>query len=171
MAILAEAVAAALIVLGAFFLFVGSFGLARLPDTMRRLHAPTKATTLGIGCTLIASMVWFAGVAGRVRSVSVRLSVSLLSVCLSLCMSVSLSSCLLRPLPRCLSVLALSVKRGKMRFALGSHSFEMSGTNTTHAHTHTRIHTHTHIRTLAANRVAEAMPFMVPLSTVCLGAL
>jgi multicomponent K+:H+ antiporter subunit G len=64
MAILAEAVAAALIVLGAFFLFVGSFGLARLPDIMRRLHAPTKATTLGIGCTLIASMVWFAGVAG-----------------------------------------------------------------------------------------------------------
>lgn len=64
MTLFAEALAAALIVLGAFFLFVGSFGLAKLPDMMRRLHAPTKATTLGIGFTLIASMVWFGGVAG-----------------------------------------------------------------------------------------------------------
>jgi multicomponent K+:H+ antiporter subunit G len=64
MAVLAEGVAAAFIVIGAFFLFVGSFGLAKLPDLMRRLHAPTKATTLGIGCMLIGSMVWFAGVKG-----------------------------------------------------------------------------------------------------------
>jgi multicomponent K+:H+ antiporter subunit G len=62
---LAEAVAALLIVLGAVFLFVGSLGLATLPDMMRRLHAPTKATTLGIGFTLIASMIWSAGVADR----------------------------------------------------------------------------------------------------------
>lgn len=65
MAPIAEAIAATLLVVGAVFLFVGSFGLAKLPDTMRRLHAPTKATTLGVGCTLIASMVWFAGVEGR----------------------------------------------------------------------------------------------------------
>jgi multicomponent K+:H+ antiporter subunit G len=50
---------AALIVVGGVFLFVGSFGLAKLPDTMRRLHAPTKATTLGIGSILIASMLYF----------------------------------------------------------------------------------------------------------------
>lgn len=49
----------ALICLGAFFLFVGSLGLAKLPDLMRRLHGPTKATTLGIGSTLIASMLYF----------------------------------------------------------------------------------------------------------------
>ncbi|WP_425503399.1 Na+/H+ antiporter subunit G [Rhizobium oryzihabitans] len=59
-----ETVASILIVVGAFFLLVGSFGLAKLPDTMRRLHAPTKATTLGIGSLLIASMVYFAGTAG-----------------------------------------------------------------------------------------------------------
>ncbi len=47
------------IVIGGAFLFVGSFGLAKLPDTMRRLHAPTKATTLGIGSLLIASMLYF----------------------------------------------------------------------------------------------------------------
>lgn len=50
---------AALICLAAFFLFVGSLGLAKLPDLMRRLHGPTKATTLGIGSLLIASMMFF----------------------------------------------------------------------------------------------------------------
>ncbi len=54
-----EILVAGLIYLGAFFLFVGSFGLAKLPDLMRRLHGPTKATTLGIGALLIASMLFF----------------------------------------------------------------------------------------------------------------
>lgn len=54
-----DIVVSALICLGAFFLFVGSFGLAKLPDLMRRLHGPTKATTLGIGALLIASMLYF----------------------------------------------------------------------------------------------------------------
>jgi multicomponent K+:H+ antiporter subunit G len=54
-----ELVSAAFIVIGAIFVFVGSFGLAKLPDTMRRLHGPTKATTLGIGALLIASMLYF----------------------------------------------------------------------------------------------------------------
>ena len=41
--------------------FVGSFGLIKLADPMSRLHAPTKATTLGVGGVLIASMLhsWF----------------------------------------------------------------------------------------------------------------
>ncbi|MFN3351088.1 Na+/H+ antiporter subunit G [Pseudorhodoplanes sp.] len=54
-----EVLVSAFIVVGGFFLFVGSFGLAKLTDTMRRLHAPTKATTLGIGALLIASMLYF----------------------------------------------------------------------------------------------------------------
>jgi multicomponent K+:H+ antiporter subunit G len=54
-----ETASASFIVLGSVFLFVGSFGLAKLPDTMRRLHGPTKATTLGIGSLLIASMIYF----------------------------------------------------------------------------------------------------------------
>lgn len=57
MAFALELLIAALLVIGAFFLLVGSFGLAKLPDMMRRLHAPTKATTLGIGAILIASMI------------------------------------------------------------------------------------------------------------------
>ena len=56
---LGEIAVSALICLAAFFLFVGSLGLAKLPDLMRRLHGPTKATTLGIGSMLIASMLYF----------------------------------------------------------------------------------------------------------------
>ena len=64
MSVIVEALIALVILIGAFFLFVGSLGLAKLPDLMRRLHAPTKATTLGVGAMLIASMLYFLLVAG-----------------------------------------------------------------------------------------------------------
>lgn len=54
-----ELLVSALIVIGASFALVGSWGLVRLPDLMSRLHAPTKATTLGVGGALVASMVYF----------------------------------------------------------------------------------------------------------------
>ncbi len=47
------------LVLAGVFGLVGSFGLIKLKDTMQRLHAPTKATTLGVGGVLIASMLYF----------------------------------------------------------------------------------------------------------------
>ena len=50
---------AALVVTGAAFALIGSWGLAKLADFLKRLHGPTKATTLGVGCVLIASMLWF----------------------------------------------------------------------------------------------------------------
>ena len=56
---ISEIAITALIYLAAFFLFVGSLGLAKLPSLMQRLHGPTKATTLGIGSLLIASMLYF----------------------------------------------------------------------------------------------------------------
>jgi multicomponent K+:H+ antiporter subunit G len=49
----------ALILTGAIFTFIGSLGLARLRDFYTRLHGPTKATTLGVGCLLVASAVFF----------------------------------------------------------------------------------------------------------------
>jgi multicomponent K+:H+ antiporter subunit G len=48
-----------LILIGAGFTLVGSLGLLRLRDFYSRLHAPTKATTLGVGSLLIASAVFF----------------------------------------------------------------------------------------------------------------
>ena len=47
------------ILVGAGFALVGSIGLARLPDFYTRLHGPTKATTLGVGGLLIASIIYF----------------------------------------------------------------------------------------------------------------
>lgn len=64
MTFLVELVISLLIVLGGIFLLVGSLGLIKLPDLMTRLHAPTKATTLGVGGALIASMIYFLGVEG-----------------------------------------------------------------------------------------------------------
>lgn len=52
-----EALAAACLVAGSFFLLVGALGLLRLPDVFMRLHAPTKASTLGVGGFLIASIL------------------------------------------------------------------------------------------------------------------
>lgn len=46
-----------LLLIGGVFVLIGSIGLSRLPDFYTRLHAPTKATTVGMGGILIASMV------------------------------------------------------------------------------------------------------------------
>jgi multicomponent K+:H+ antiporter subunit G len=48
-----------LILVGAGFTLIGSLGLMRLRDFYSRLHAPTKATTLGVGSLLIASALFF----------------------------------------------------------------------------------------------------------------
>lgn len=56
---MAEIIVSLLILVGAFFAFVGSFGLYRLDDFFLRLHGPTKATTLGVGGLLLASAVFF----------------------------------------------------------------------------------------------------------------
>ena len=60
MELFAEIVISLLLVIAGIFGFLGSFGLMKLNDTMRRLHAPTLATTLGVGGVLIASMIYFA---------------------------------------------------------------------------------------------------------------
>ena len=48
---------AAMLVLGGVFALVGAVGMLRFPDFYMRLHAPTKATTLGIGGVLLASLL------------------------------------------------------------------------------------------------------------------
>jgi len=66
MTILAEFLIAFLLVVSGVFGLVGSVGLVKLPDPMTRLHAPTKATTLGVGGVLIASMLYFLAFGGQV---------------------------------------------------------------------------------------------------------
>ncbi len=58
-AALAEILVSALIVIGGSFALIGSWGLVRLPSLMERLHGPTKASTLGLGAILGASVLWF----------------------------------------------------------------------------------------------------------------
>lgn len=58
---LVEAAVAFMLLVGGFFLLVGAVGLARFPDFFMRLHAPTKASTLGVGGVLVASMLWHWG--------------------------------------------------------------------------------------------------------------
>lgn len=55
--VLIEWLAAALLLVAAFFLLVGSIGLVRLQDAFMRLHAPTKSSTLGVGGVLVASLL------------------------------------------------------------------------------------------------------------------
>lgn len=50
-------IAAALIVIGALFSLVAAIGLIRLPDLYTRMHAASKAGTMGSGLVLIAIAV------------------------------------------------------------------------------------------------------------------
>ncbi len=61
---IAELVVVAFVIVGSVFTLIGSFGLARLPDFYTRLHGPTKATTLGVGALVAASIVHSAAQGG-----------------------------------------------------------------------------------------------------------
>jgi multicomponent K+:H+ antiporter subunit G len=58
MSTLTEAVLSLLLLTGGIFLLAGSIGLVRLQDIYMRLHAPTKASTLGIGLVLLVSAIY-----------------------------------------------------------------------------------------------------------------
>lgn len=60
-----EYTVSALLVIGGLFTLVGAIGLARLPDFFTRLHGPTKATTIGVGAIMLASVVWFTVADGK----------------------------------------------------------------------------------------------------------
>ena len=57
MSVIFEFLVAFFLVVSGIFGFVGSYGMIKLKDPMSRLHAPTKATTLGVGGVLIASII------------------------------------------------------------------------------------------------------------------
>lgn len=61
-----ECLISGLLVLGSSFVLIGAIGLYRMPDFFTRLHGPTKATTLGVGSIILASLVFFTELSGRV---------------------------------------------------------------------------------------------------------
>ncbi|WP_414636990.1 Na+/H+ antiporter subunit G [Arenimonas sp.] len=58
MSAVTEYLVCALLLLGGGFALVGSWGMAKLDDFYKRLHGPTKASTLGVGGVLLAAMLW-----------------------------------------------------------------------------------------------------------------
>jgi len=57
--LLRAVVVTALIAVGSFFLFVGTVGLLRLPEVYNRLHATSKATTIGAASMFLAGFVYY----------------------------------------------------------------------------------------------------------------
>ncbi|MDJ0896854.1 MAG: monovalent cation/H(+) antiporter subunit G [Alphaproteobacteria bacterium] len=62
-----ELLTAAFVVAGGLFAFAAALGVLRLPDVLIRMHASTKAGTLGCGLILVAVAVHFgeAGIVAR----------------------------------------------------------------------------------------------------------
>jgi multicomponent Na+:H+ antiporter subunit G len=54
-----EILAAILLFTGSCFSLLAAFGIVRLPDLFTRLHAATKASTLGVGCLMVAVAIHF----------------------------------------------------------------------------------------------------------------
>ncbi len=54
-----ELIVAACLLAGGFFLFVAGLGILRLPDVLIRMHASTKAGTLGVGLVFGAAALYF----------------------------------------------------------------------------------------------------------------
>lgn len=55
----------ALLILGSSIALIGALGLMRLPNFYQRIHAAAITITLGIGCILIASMIYFTALQSR----------------------------------------------------------------------------------------------------------
>ncbi|MDZ7597758.1 MAG: monovalent cation/H(+) antiporter subunit G [Desulfobacterales bacterium] len=64
-------IAAALLLVGSLFCLVAAVGMLRLPDTLIRMHAATKAGTLGTGCILAAEAVAAGELATTLRAAAV----------------------------------------------------------------------------------------------------
>jgi len=59
LALVRNAVTIALLLVGCFFLTIGTIGLLRFPDVYNRLHATSKATTLGAASVFLAGFAHF----------------------------------------------------------------------------------------------------------------
>ncbi len=64
-----ELITIALISVGAFFVLVSAIGILRFKDLPMRMHASSKASTLGVICILAAVAVHFADIAVTARIV------------------------------------------------------------------------------------------------------
>ena len=68
---MSETIGAVLLIAGGFFVLVAALGIVRLPDVFMRMHAATKAGTLGAGLVLVAAAVVFGELGVAVKGVVV----------------------------------------------------------------------------------------------------
>jgi len=66
-----------LMILGSIFCLVASVGVVRLPDALTRMHAATKAGTLGTGLLVIAAAFYYRQLGISLRAATVILLVLL----------------------------------------------------------------------------------------------
>ena len=64
-----EIITAILILIGAFLALSASLGLVRFPDLYARMHAASKAGTLGAGCLFAAAAVHFSDTEITIRAI------------------------------------------------------------------------------------------------------
>ena len=63
------------ILAGLLFFLAGTIGLLRLPDTLSRLHALTKADNLGLGLIVLGLLLQAPGLLGGIKLILVWLLV------------------------------------------------------------------------------------------------
>ncbi|MCJ8502658.1 monovalent cation/H(+) antiporter subunit G [Desulfatitalea alkaliphila] len=68
---MSEYIAGILIWVGSGFCFVAALGIVRLPDTLTRMHAATKAGTLGAGLLIIGGAVFFQELLVTLRALTI----------------------------------------------------------------------------------------------------
>nr|WP_281493835.1 monovalent cation/H(+) antiporter subunit G [Ancylobacter koreensis] len=75
---MADLFTGAMVVAGLFFFLAGTAGLLRFPDTLSRLHALTKADTLGLGLIVLGLMAQAPGPLAALKLLAIWL-IALLS--------------------------------------------------------------------------------------------
>ncbi|MDA0700356.1 MAG: monovalent cation/H(+) antiporter subunit G [bacterium] len=68
-----EVIAGILLLIGSAFVLISAIGVVRFPDVYMRLHAATKAGTLGAGIVLAAAAVLFGALGVTVKALVVFL--------------------------------------------------------------------------------------------------
>jgi multicomponent Na+:H+ antiporter subunit G len=77
LSVLRDIITVVAVVAGAFFFMAGTVGLLRFPDPLTRLHALTKADSLGLGLIVLGLLPRAAGPVGALKLILVWLLVQL----------------------------------------------------------------------------------------------
>ena len=72
-----EILSSTLLIIGAMFALLAGAGVVRMPDLFTRMQAATKASTLGIGCIVVAVAIHFGELAITTRALAIVIFVFL----------------------------------------------------------------------------------------------